>query len=392
MNCLIITVGPNHIKNKKNLENIFPEYEILCEETIKYNLIGNSDRNIDNIISSEIMRISEIKLKLGERVIINGRNLKKENRTAFANVGIRCGVPVFYYILDDISADKEIRQKYISAEKDIRKGDGIAEVINHSDVLEPVFKYKDDLLSLKTKFNGITVVGDVHGMYQSLLATLDWARLRKHFVLFLGDIVDYGPGSLECADEVYRTVMRGNGELIIGNHERKIVKWIDQNEKGRHMMKLSEGNRVTINALKNLGSPRNQIWMNRFKGMVSQSSFVMNASSFVFTHAAIHPSWWSEAKDQKSMENYSLFGEFDPTLQSEKPRRTYNWVDAIPASTTVLVGHDSRSTSAPFIQNGKLGGQAIFLDTGSGKGGFLSSLDLRFTEEGTIKMENFTKH
>lgn len=393
LNCLIIAVGPNTvISNKKELKKVFSSYEIVCEEQIKYNLVGKSSKNIDFIVNSEICRITETKLKLGERVIINADNLKKEKRTSFANIGIQCGVPVFYLICDDNSSNKENRQKFLSSEKEIRKGDGLVEVISNNTILDPVIKYTDELSRVKERYNGITVVGDVHGMHQSLLATLDWARLRKHFVLFLGDIVDYGPGSLECADEVYRTVMRGNGELIIGNHERKIVKWIDQNDRGRHMMKLSDGNRVTINALKNLGSPRNKIWMNRFKGMVARSSFIMSTGSFVFTHAAIHPSWWSETKDYKTMENYSLFGEFDPTTQTEKPRRTYDWVDAIPEGNTVIVGHDSRSSTAPFIHNGKQGGQAIFLDTGSGKGGVLSSLDLRFTENGEIKMENFTRH
>lgn len=392
LNCLIIAIGPNIENNKRELKKYFSSYEILCEEQIKYNLVGKSPKNIDSIVNSEICRIAEVKLKLGERVIINADSLKKEKRILFANIGIQCGVPVFYLVYPDSTSSKENRQKFLSSEKEIRRGDGVAEVISNSSNIDPVFSYSQDLSRVREKYNGITVVGDVHGMYHSLLATLDWARLRKHFVLFLGDIVDYGPGSLECADEVYRTVTRGHGELIIGNHERKIIKWIDQNEQGRHKMQLSEGNRVTINALKNIGSVRNKIWMNRFKGLVARSQFAISTESFVFTHAAVHPSWWTEEKDQKSMENYSLFGEFDPTPQSEKPRRTYNWVDAIPEGTTVLVGHDSRSTSVPFTHEGKQGGKAVFLDTGSGKGGILSSLDLRFTEEGKLKMENFTTY
>ena len=393
LNCLIITVGPNPTSSKKIVEKYFPTYEILCVEEIRHKLVGDSYRkDIDSIVFNEIYRVAETKLKLGERVIINASNLKKDGRLALANIGISCGVPVFYFIYDSEFIDEESKQKFLSIEKEVRKGDNVAETIDLREVdLTVVPKLKNNLAFIREKFSGITVVGDIHGMHSSLLATLDWARLRRHYVLFLGDIVDYGPHTLECADEVYRTIMRGNGELIIGNHERKITKWIDQTDKGRHMMKLSEGNRVTIQALKNLGSPRNQIWMNRFRGMVMRSPFIVDFGSFVFTHAAIHPSWWTEAKDQKSMENYSLFGEFDAPSQTDRPRRTYDWVDAIPAETTVIVGHDARS-NVPVTQIGNLGGSAIFLDTGSGKGGYLSSLDLRFTEEGKIKMENFTRH
>jgi protein phosphatase len=349
-------------------------------------------------VFSEIHRRVEIKLQLGERVIVNAANLRKDGRLALANVGLNFGVPVFYLVCDNIDADPNIRQRFLSAEKDILRGDGVAEVIDLR-VCEvvPVRKIIEEtaLIDIRNRFNGITVIGDIHGMYNSMLNALDWARSRHHFVLFLGDVVDYGQGTLECADEVYRTVMRGNGELIIGNHERKITKWIDQSEKARHKIRLSEGNRVTIQALNHLGSPRREHWMSRFKGLVSRSPFMLSLDNYVFTHAAIHPSWWTEAQDQKNMENFSLFGEFDPSAsvftEANRPHRTYKWVDAIPANTTVFVGHDARSFTVPYTQSNSAGGKAVFLDTGSGKGGNLSSVDLRFTPEG-LHIENFTRH
>jgi predicted kinase len=398
LHCLVITVGPTPSENEEKLASYFPAYEIISADAVRFELSGDTyRRDIDGVVFSEIHRRVETKLKLGERVIVNAANLRRDGRVALANIGLAAGVPVFYLVCDNSAADPQLRQRFLSAERDILRGDGVAEVIDlRTSSLEPVTKLANNEVNvLARKFQGITVIGDIHGMHHSLLAAIDWARLRRHFIIFLGDVVDYGPGSLECADEVYRTVMRGHGELIVGNHERKIARWIDQTERGRHMMRLSEGNKVTTTALSNLGNPRRDRWMARFRGLVARSALTLTLDNYVFTHAAIHPSWWTAAQDHKSMENFSLFGEFEPSptpfTATDRPRRTYNWVEAVPSNTTVFVGHDARSYVAPITQTNEQGGRAVFLDTGSGKGGYLSSVDLRFTPEG-LKMENFTKH
>lgn len=398
LHCLVITVGPNPSANHTMLA-AFPRYDIISADDVRYELGGDaSRRDIDGIVFSEIHRRVETKLRIGERVVVNAANLRRDGRIALANIGINLGVPVFYLICDDPEADPQLRQRFVSAERDVLRGDGgVAEAIDLRAVgIQPVIKITNgSTAALRERFNGITVIGDIHGMHHALLAALDWARDRKHFVVFLGDVVDYGPGTLECADEVYRTVMRGNGELIVGNHERKIVRWIDQPDRGRHMMRLSDGNKVTTTALANLGNPQRDRWMAKFRGLVSRSPLTLSLDNYVFTHAAVHQSWWTAQPDHKNVENFSLFGEFEPSAvkftAENRPRRTYNWVNAVPANTTVLVGHDARSHVSPLTQTNDEGGRAVFLDTGSGKGGYLSSVDLRFTPEG-LKMENFTRH
>ena len=59
------------------------------------------------------------------------------------------------------------------------------------------------------------------------------------------------------------------------------------------------------------------------------------------------------------------------------PERVLRWVDRIPAGMTVYCGHDQRSTDGrPYRRAGLSGGEAVFLDTGAGKGGHLSWIDL----------------
>jgi protein phosphatase len=59
------------------------------------------------------------------------------------------------------------------------------------------------------------------------------------------------------------------------------------------------------------------------------------------------------------------------------PERSLRWVDHIPPGITVYCGHDRRSSNGrPYVRHGTAGGKAVFLDTGAGKGGHLSWIDL----------------
>jgi protein phosphatase len=61
------------------------------------------------------------------------------------------------------------------------------------------------------------------------------------------------------------------------------------------------------------------------------------------------------------------------------PERVLHWLDQVPAGITVYCGHDQRSQDGrPLPIKGRQGGMAVFLDTGAGKGGHLSWLDLPF--------------
>ena len=54
----------------------------------------------------------------------------------------------------------------------------------------------------------------------------------------------------------------------------------------------------------------------------------------------------------------------------------YNWVDEIKKGHTAYVGHAYLDLVNPVTKSGKLGGEAIFVDTGSGKEGSLSSINI----------------
>ena len=74
----------------------------------------------------------------------------------------------------------------------------------------------------------------------------------------------------------------------------------------------------------------------------------------------------------------ALFGQTTGRTQPDGfPERALGWGDRIPRGLTVYCGHDRRSVDGrPWVTRGAGGGTAVFLDTGAGKGGHLSWIDL----------------
>lgn len=388
---LVIVVGPNQLHRDSLVTFTFTEHEVISPPKVCYDLVGETNRpDLNSIIFAEIRRKIGVKLDLGERVVVNAANLKRDDRAALAQLGTDTGVPVFYLVCDPEGADPLSMSRFQATERDLMRGDGLAEVIDwRVHTPRPVPKEKFDLEGLRSRFEGITVVGDVHGMYQSLLSAVSWARSRRHYLVFLGDIVDYGVQTLECADEVYKIVMRNEGELILGNHERKIFRWANQLDRHRETMRLSEGNKVTTDALNGLGLLARKRWIGRFRGLVSHAAPFRVFGDVVLAHAAMHPGFWDGTASLRDLENWALTGEYDlPTKPGARPIPRYDWTQAIPVGKTVVVGHNIRSVRSPIVYEAAGAGKAVFLDTGSGKGGLLSSSDLRFDENG-LHIENY---
>lgn len=414
LHSLVIMVGPTRAGKSKLANKRFPDYEILSTKTIRKELTGDSERSdINYEVMSEIKRRTDLKLKLGERVVVDASELRDNDRKRIAFIGSDARAPVFYIVCDrplkdklDGKNDKEIERQdhaFNCAERKILQGDGVAEVVDtRIDDFELIQKFPDtdwqDILKEKG-YRGITAMGDVHGTLEAMKSAINWARARRNFIVFLGDIVDYGPKPLECIEMVYEIVMRNEGMIIYGNHERKIERWINQSASGNIKVRLSEGNKITIRALQALGNKPRRRWERMFKALAAHSRNHLVVSNLVFTHAATLPEMF-ELYDRRlphrsELETFALFGQIDSTKKFKEngyPNRIYDWVDLIPDGKIAIVGHDMRSIRNPVEEDGKLGGHAIFLDTGSGKGGHLTSADIRFTDDNVLKVLHFNWH
>ncbi len=213
----------------------------------------------------------------------------------------------------------------------------------------------------------LRVVGDVHGDIRAFRAAIATDR----FVIQLGDLSDHGPDSAGVIRLMLEVMAERRGLFILGNHDRKL---------GRALSGLA----VRMDGpLQATVSQIDERLRERVLDAISHAPAWAVSGRRAFVHGGFHPAMLDEAPPPPlgrvtPILSRALFGETTGRMQADGyPERVLRWVDRIPAGLVVYCGHDQRSTDGrPYVRRGAGGGTATFLDTGAGKGGHLSWIDL----------------
>jgi protein phosphatase len=218
----------------------------------------------------------------------------------------------------------------------------------------------------------LRVVGDVHGDSRGFAA----AAATDRFVVQLGDLTDHGPDSAAALRIMFRLIDERRGLFLLGNHDFKLLRAL-----AGQPVQIGPALAETIAQLDARLRERTMAEIARAPGWLVRGKIV-------FVHGGFHPAMLAEAPPPVRLTrpdpilSRALYGE--PTGRTQPdgfPERSLRWVDKIPAGITVYCGHDRRSGDGrPYVHRGADGGTAVFLDTGAGKGGHVSWIDL--PEEG----------
>jgi protein phosphatase len=212
------------------------------------------------------------------------------------------------------------------------------------------------------------VVGDVHGD----AAAFAWAAATDRFVVQLGDLTDQGPRSDEALRIMFRLIDEGRGLFLLGNHDYKLARAL-----AGQVVRFDPGHEATLRQL-------DEATRRRALAEIARAPAWLRRGTDLFVHGGFHTAMLDGPAPEVGVGRAhgpvarALFGEPTGRIRPDGyPERTLRWVDRIPADLTVYCGHDRRSTNGrPYIRQGALGGTAVFLDTGAGKGGHLSWIDL----------------
>jgi protein phosphatase len=214
----------------------------------------------------------------------------------------------------------------------------------------------------------IRVVGDVHGD----AIAFSYAAATDRFVVQLGDLTDYGPDNAGALRIMFRLLDEGRGLFLLGNHDLKLARFL-----AGHPVR----NEGTLEAtLAQLGRTLRE----RVVAEVAMAPGWLQRDGALFVHGGFHTAMLEMPAPEHGLDRAhgvlarALYGEPTGRIQQDGyPERSLRWVDRIPAGITVYCGHDRRSSDGrPYIRRGTAGGSAVFLDTGAGKGGHLSWIDL----------------
>lgn len=214
----------------------------------------------------------------------------------------------------------------------------------------------------------VRVVGDVHGD----ITGFTYATATDRFIVQLGDLIDHGPDSAATMRVMFDLVESGRGLFLLGNHELKLARVLS----GEHV-RIDPVVQATVQQM-------DDALKARAMRLITEAPVWMLHGSAIFVHGGFHTAMLEYPSPPHGLGRphgpvaRALYGEPTGRIQPDGyPERSLRWVDRIPRGLTVYCGHDRRSTNGrPYVRHGALGGQAIFLDTGAGKGGHLSWIDL----------------
>ncbi len=215
---------------------------------------------------------------------------------------------------------------------------------------------------------GVRVVADVHGDARAFAIACD----TDLFVVQLGDLVDYGPDSAGVLRLALDLTARKAGVFLLGNHDLKLARAL-------------AGRQVRINAaLADTIAGLDADLRVAALAAIAAAPAWLRWGQIMFVHGGFHtdmlhlpPATMASSHADGAL-GRALYGEPTGRIQADGyPERSLRWVDRIPADLLVYCGHDRRSTDGrPYSRTGALGGRAVFVDTGAGKGGHLSWIDL----------------
>jgi protein phosphatase len=214
----------------------------------------------------------------------------------------------------------------------------------------------------------VRVVGDVHGDAQAFA----YAAATDRFVVQLGDLVDHGTDTAAVLNAMFTMIDASRGLFLLGNHEFKLARAL-----------AGRSSRVAPELAATLAQLDGGL-RERTLNEISRAPAWLRWGTVLFVHAGFHAAMLERPSPVVGLGRpdpvvaRAIYGE--PTGRTQPdgyPERSLRWVDRIPAGITVYCGHDRRSTDGrPWVRDGEAGGKAVFLDTGAGKGGHLSWIDL----------------
>jgi protein phosphatase len=224
----------------------------------------------------------------------------------------------------------------------------------------------------KAEHGPFDIVGDVHGCFDELLelltrlgyaVTVDGDRHvasppegRK--LVFVGDLVDRGPGTPAVLRLVSALVEAGQAFCVPGNHDVKLVKAL----KGRNVQ-LTHGLADSMAQLEKETPEFRQQMAKFLDGLISH--YVFDDGKLVVAHAGLKESM--QGRGSAAVREFALYGETTGETDDFGLPVRYNWSADYRGKALVVYGHTP--VAEPLWLN-----NTVNLDMGCVFGGSLSAL------------------
>jgi protein phosphatase len=396
--CLVVLIGATGAGKSTFARRHFKSTEVISSDYAR-GLITDDEN--DQAISADafelVAAIAEKRLKHRKLAVIDATNVRAPDRRRWVELARRWhALPAAIVLdvdLDDCMAHNKDRpdrqfgpgvpQRMIG---EIRRGlrglerEGFRQVWRlrgPADVASATLK-REPLWTDKRGLTGpFDIIGDIHGCcdeLESLLSELGYrvswtpelsvARDHARTAIFVGDLVDRGPRSPDVVRLVRTMVDKGLAHCVMGNHERKVVKWlIGKDVKRSHGLEQTISQYEALWATEDVGREDRRSVKDFLDGL--RSHVWLDGGKLCVAHAGLKEEMIGRASG--AVREFALYGETTGEIDEFGLPVRADWAAHYRGSTTVVYGH-TPVPEAEWVNN------TICIDTGCVFGGKLTAL------------------
>lgn len=233
-----------------------------------------------------------------------------------------------------------------------------------------------------TSLNLYDVIGDIHSccyelklLFEKLeyeLVKINGKEVYKHsskVPIFVGDILDRGPGPVATYTLVRDMVQEGVAKIVRGNHDDKLLRF----SQGSNVIQ-NHGLDFTIVKLTEAGIIKEDI-----KNFLESTPLYLRIDNFIITHGAWDDRITEPEKAGKRLRNWCLFAPTTgKTLPNGLPDRIDWTSNRKQTSPIIIYGHQPYKEVR--VINGTYG-----IDTGCVFGGYLTAITIPNMEITQVK-------
>lgn len=225
------------------------------------------------------------------------------------------------------------------------------------------------------------IIGDVHGCYDELLELLE--KLGYHIeekgymaehpkgriVVFVGDLVDRGPKSMEVLRLAMNMVSTGNAYSVLGNHDGKLLRKLN----GANV-KVAHGLETTVKEMEH----ENERFIEEVRKFLEKriSHYVFDEGSLVVAHAGLKEKL--HGRGSRKIRELAMFGQTTGKVDEYGFPERLNWAKDYHGKALVVYGHTPHK-DVVFLNN------TANIDTGCVFGGKLTAF--RYPEHEIISVK-----
>ncbi|HEV8701474.1 MAG TPA: metallophosphoesterase [Candidatus Polarisedimenticolia bacterium] len=229
------------------------------------------------------------------------------------------------------------------------------------------------------------IIGDVHGCANELVRLLRRLGYRRpsprrafrhprgRRAVFVGDLVDRGPGVVQAMRIAMRMVDEGSALSVSGNHEVTVLRALETGARNG-----SAGTLKTIRQIRALPARSRRRFVDRFRAFVAglPPHLVLDGGRLAVAHAGIRPEHLGT--DSAEGRRFSIHGETTGETDRYGLPVRVNWAADYSGKALVVYGHTP-------VGRPEWIGRTVNIDTGCVYGGSLTAL--RYPEMKLVRVK-----